>query len=81
MCRRSVFAHRQRQAISAHHTDQRRAAGVHVLDHPCGVIRRAQGHGLEDMRQLGLVDDAKGILADGPDRAVMLALIFMPSTS
>ena len=33
----------------------------------------AQGQGDEFVRQLGLVDDAEGILADGPDGAVMLA--------
>src|SRR5471032_2057570 len=69
-----IVAHCERQAVSPHHADQGRTAGVHVTDNPRRIRGRAQSHGFKCMRQLGLVDDAESILADRPDRAVMLAI-------
>ena len=71
-----IVAHRQRQAIGRDRADQRRAARLHRLDRMRRVFGVAQRQRDEFVRQLGLVDDAEGILADGPDGAVMLAVDF-----
>ena len=66
---RGVGAERKRDPVSDGCTDQRRAPHLHGGDGPRGVVERAERHGLERMRQLGLVDDfdrfAVGVRPDG----------------
>ena len=72
---RSVAPERERHAVGGGRPDQRRASDLHGGDGARRILQRAQRHGLEHMRQLGLIDDLdRPAVVIEPDGAVMLSV-------